>query len=129
MPRNGHETAPEWLKRVSISSSSPEARSLARYALEQWNLLLTSWKQRGVRTRRNLWDLLSGILQIAKSTKHQCNMIRIESGNETFYFPILLEACHFRGKDPPSDAVKTGIMVRAHRRPQTTKWGNIVLKT
>jgi hypothetical protein len=40
MPRNGQETAPEWLKRVSKIAKDPHVRKLAIYALEQWDGLL-----------------------------------------------------------------------------------------
>lgn len=129
MPRNRHETALEWLERVAANSLNPRARDLALLATQQWTALLWSWNQRGVKTRRSLWDLLSGILQVAHSTTHRCIITPVESGGKVFHFPIFSEACDYRGKAWPLGAVRTGIQVQAHRCPQTTKWGNVVLKT
>lgn len=129
MPRKGNETSTEWLGRVINISTSPKARRLARFALDQWATLGVAWKLEEVKTRRSLWDLLSGILQIAKNTEHHCDMTPVEIKGRIFYFPIFTEACDYRGKKPPSGSVASGIRVQAHRRPQTAKWGNEVLKT
>jgi hypothetical protein len=127
--RQGYEIAPEWLERVATSADSSQTRQLARFALDQWNGLLQSWEVREVKTRRSLYDLLSGILQIARTLKHHQYMTPVISGKDTFYFPVFAEACDYRGKDRPHDAVVTGLPVKSHRRPQTKKWGNTILKT
>jgi hypothetical protein len=129
MPRNGQETALEWLSRVSRESNDSNIIILADFAVSQWIDLSESWKARDVKTRRSLWDLMAGIEQIGHNTIHKTTMSTIYSGPSVFNFPIFLEACHYRGKEPPVGAVETGVRVHSHRRPQTTKWGNIVLKS
>jgi hypothetical protein len=130
MARKGQEEATEWLKRVMSDRSVPaDVRRLARFALGQWVALSASWKARGVKTRRSLWDLLSGILQIARQTTHHPDMVEVRSGEDFFYFPVFEEACDYRGKKAPASALRSGVRVLAHRLPQTAKWGNTVTKT
>jgi hypothetical protein len=129
MARNGYEEAPEWLARVSIKAKDPNVRSLAANALGEWNRLLDSWESRGVRTRRSLYDLLAGLLQISRNYRWNTHTVTVRSGADRFTFPIFTEACDYRGRAHPTGAIQTGIRIQSHRKVQKKKWGNDVLKT
>jgi hypothetical protein len=124
-----YETAPEYLQRVMAQSQNPTARVLAATALRDYQKLLISWSQRGVKTRRSLYDLLSGVRNICNKVTHFKRMVPIQSGTDMFYFPVFVEVCDYRGKVPPPDAIVTGLLVRSKRRPQETKFGNMILKS
>lgn len=84
-----------------------------------------------MKTRRSLWDLIAGVFECHQTIKHHSPMTRIDSGSETFYFPIFEEAVVRRAKHPPiaSGSLKAGVSIRSGRLPQTGKWGNKICKT
>lgn len=125
------ESANDWLFRVRATSPNPQARTLAAFALSEWDRLLASWKTRQVKTRRSFWDLIAGVFECHQNITHHAHMTPVISGDDTFYFPIFKEALGRRDKHPSATegAVTTGVTVRSGRKPQTTKWGNTVLKT
>lgn len=129
MSRNGYEEASEWLERVSREATDPHVRALAAHALDQWNQLSASWNARGVKTRRSLYDLLAGLLQVAQNYTWNTVMTTVRSGSQRFTFPIFTEACDYRGRAAPPGAVRAGVRIQSHRRVQKGKWGNDVLKT
>lgn len=130
MPRNGQATANEWLHRVQTESDSPEARRLAAFAKGEWKRLKASWKSRDAGTNRSLWDLIAGVFECHQVIKHFAYMTPVQSGDDTFYFPVFKEACSRRAKhSTSSNAITTGIPVNSERLPQTTKWGNTICKT
>lgn len=124
-----HETATEYLERVMRDSENPVACEMAAFALDQYKELMASWKERGVSTRRSLYDLLSGVRNISNKVTHFRRMVPIKSGKKTYYFPVFTETCGYRGKVAPKDAISTGLAVNSERRPQPGKFRNITLKS
>jgi len=129
MARKGFEEAPDWLDRVSKTAEDPAVRAIAAHALSEWAGLLESWRQRNVKTRRSLYDLLSGLLQISHNYTWNTQMTTVISDKKKFVFPIFSEACDYRGRERPVGAIVTGVRIQSHRRVQKKKWGNDVLKT
>jgi len=126
---NKKETCVNWLERTSRIARGVLARRKATEALETWEALLESWKERGVKTRRSLWDILAGTKEVAGHISHTEGPVTIISGDKSFTFPVFAEACEYRGRTTPACAITTGVYVIAHRVPQDGKWGNTVLKT
>lgn len=129
MPRKDYETGTEYLSRVIRDSENPDAREMAAFALDQYKLFLQSCRERGVKTRRSLYDMLAGVRNICNKITHFRRMVPIRSGKTIFYFPVFVETCGYRGKTPPADAIRTGLPVHSERIPQTGKFGNIILKS
>ena len=128
--RKGEEESQEWLARVAREAHDPAVRQLAQHNLDSWNGLLDSWKRRGVKTRRALWDILAGLLQVGPFGYHwNAVSTTVKSGEDVFHFIILAEACNYRGRAHPVGAIRTGVAPKAHRTVQKAKWGNDVLKT
>ncbi len=123
------EEAQEWLARVAKEAAIPQTQQLATMTLASWNGLLASWANRGVKTRRSLYDLLSGLLQVAHNYTWNTTCTKVRSGSQVFVFPIFAEACDYRGRARPPGAVVAGVRIQSHRRVQKAKWGNDVLKT
>ena len=126
-----HEVSTHWLKRVQTKSSNPLARQMAAFALHQYQGYLETCKKYEVSTRRSLYDLCSGVANIANNITHHRKMVPMgfRDGPEVFYFPVFAEACAYRGKTPPSEAITAHVDIKSQRRPQTTKFGNTVLKS
>ena len=125
------ETAPQWLRRVARTSKNPRAKTMASFAIAEWDRLLHSWDVRGVKTRRSQWDLIAGVFECHQNITHHEYMTPVESGLDTFYFPIFKEAVGRRSKHPSAakGAIVSGVSMRSERLPQTTKWGNTICKT
>ena len=127
--RAGQETANEYCKRVQKDSPYPAARQAAQDNLASYEALLVSFKARNVKTRRSLYDLMAGLLQVAGQYIWNDQKSVVTSGSDKFEFHIFQEVCDYRGREAPSGATRTGLRVQSHRRVQKTKWKNDVLKT
>jgi hypothetical protein len=130
MASHTQEPALKWLDRVKTSSKSIKARRMAHFAINEWQRLKQSWKDRDVKTNRSLWDLLAGVFECHQNITHHTYMTEVISGDNKFYFPIFVEACGRRAKNPSaSNAIIAGVSVKSERLPQTGKWHNYVCKT
>jgi hypothetical protein len=125
------ETANQWLRRVICASNNPQAKTMASFAITEWANLTRSWKIRGVKTRRSLWDLIAGVFECHNNITHHTYMTPICSGTEVFYFPVFYEAVGRRAKhlSAARGAIVSGVPMKSERLPQIGKWGNIVCKT
>lgn len=90
-----NETAVAWLHRAGRDD-----------VVRVYETFMADAHARGSKVRRSLWDILAGIRRV-----------------DGYAFPIFVEAAHYRGVQPPPDAIEAGIIPRAHRRSQVKKWG------
>lgn len=106
-------SAIRWLMLVASTSSNQSIANCAWSDVREWILLTESWKERSVRTKRALFDILAG-----GKPEYREELIVVESGHLLYCFHVYNEARDYRGWMKQIKFLTTGIPIPTHRKPQ-----------
>lgn len=138
------ESANEYLIKVAMAKSQPAIiRNFFPFVERQFQHMMRLYKEKvGVHmsgpkkgqkkyaARRDFWLTIAGCAQVGPDIYDWYDdFVPLKAHGQAYLFPIIDTACFYQGRAPaPSGTIYTGIGTDAHKMPQTTKWGNRILK-